>query len=46
MDRRGTYGGSVGRPEGNNHLEDTGIDGKDNIKMECQRSEMGRDGLE
>jgi hypothetical protein len=27
-DRRGTYMVLVGRPEGKNHLEDIGLDGK------------------
>jgi hypothetical protein len=27
-DRRGVYRGLVGKPEGKNHLEDPGIDGR------------------
>jgi len=35
-ERREVHRVLVGKSEGNNHLEDPGIDGKDNIKTDIQ----------
>ena len=43
--RRGVYRVLVGKPEGRNHLKDTGIDGR--IILSCiSGSGMGVDGLD
>jgi hypothetical protein len=37
----GVYGVLVGKPEGRDHLEDSGVDGRTNIKMDPQEVGWG-----
>jgi hypothetical protein len=40
-ERRGAYRALVGKPEGRNHLEDPGIDGRIILKLTCERLDGG-----
>jgi hypothetical protein len=40
-ERRGAYMALVGKPEGRNHLEDPGIDGRIILKWTCERLDGG-----
>jgi hypothetical protein len=40
-ERRGAYGVLVGKPEGRNHLEDPGVNGRIILKWTCERLDGG-----
>jgi hypothetical protein len=40
-ERRGAYRALVGKPEGRNHLEDPGVDGRIILKWTCERLDGG-----
>jgi hypothetical protein len=42
-ERRGAYRALVGKPEGRNHLEDPGVDGRIILKWTCERLDGGID---
>jgi hypothetical protein len=42
-ERRGAYRALVGKPEGRNHLEDRGVDGRIILKWTCERLDGGMD---